>query len=467
MADVEAGRKSGPQRNIRLESLIEESGMSHKRLAHRLNHICHSYGITSEYTHTSVANWCRRGVRPRWPVPRHLCEVLSEGLGRPVRLEEIGMDRPGHLSQDSGLAFPRDQRDAITEASLYWSTLNRRTFLASSPFVVSAFSEPVTRWLVNPTESLAPPSGGITVGPQHIQELRAAADSARLWDSRFGGATWKSPSLTAYLYERVTPLLGGRYTERDGRDLFSVTAEMARLAGWTAFDAGQHQVAQRHFIQALRLTKAGSDVHLGSYVLSTMAMQALMRGFTTQAIDMAQGAYERVPTADPRVLGFAKLIEARAHARQRDTRAAATCLALAERLQERGAAEGSGERTWIEFFSRQRIVTDATEIFRDLGQPKSTFAWHALGAMPGDAYARSRGIRLSVLATAHAQSGDLDHSLRLGYESLRLFARLQSVRGLDYLKLYTDSLARWHREPSVADYLRDVRGLASQLTTAA
>ncbi|WP_189220781.1 MULTISPECIES: hypothetical protein [Streptomyces] len=197
-----------------------------------------------------------------------------------------------------------------------------------------------------------------------------------------------------------------------------------------------------------------------------MAMQALMRGFTSQAIDMAQGAYERVPAADPRVLGFAKLIEARAHARQRDARAAATCLTTAERLQERGTAEGSGERAWIEFFSRQRIVTDATEIFRDLGQPRSTFAWHALGAMPGDAYARSRGIRLSVLATAHAQAGELDHSLRLGGESLRLFARLQSVRGLDYLRLYTDSLARWRREPSVVDYLRDVRGLARQLTTA-
>ncbi|MFE1070374.1 sporulation protein [Streptomyces sp. NPDC058783] len=467
MTDVAAEKQSRPKRNLRLESLIEESGISHKRLAHRLNQICLSHGITSEYTHTSVANWCRRGVRPRWPVPQHICAVLAEGLGRPVGLGEIGMERPGHLDRDAGLEFPRGQRDAISEASSYWSTVNRRTFLASSPFVVSVFSEPVTRWLVNPTEPLSPPSGRITVDRTHIQELREAADSARLWDSRFGGATWKSRSLTAYLYERVTPLLDGRYTEQDGRDLFSVTAEMARLAGWTAFDAGQHQVAQRHFVQALRLAKAGSDVHLGSYVLSTMAMQALMRGFTSQAIDMAQGAYERVPTADPRVLGFAKLIEARAHARQRDARAAASCLATAERLQERGAAEGVGERPWIEFFSRQRIVTDATEIFRDLGHPRATFSWHALGSMPGDAYARSRGIRLSVLATAHAQSGELEHSLRLGGESLRLFARLQSIRGLDYLKIYTESLAPWRREPAVAAYLKDVRDLAGQLATAA
>ncbi|MET8573111.1 hypothetical protein [Streptomyces sp. NPDC004783] len=87
--------------------------------------------------------------------------------------------------------------------------------------------------------------------------------------------------------------------------------------------------------------------------------------------------------------------------------------------------------------------------------------------MPGDAYARSRGIRLSVLATAYAQAGELDCSLRLGGESLRLFGRPQSVCGLNYLKIYTDSLAPWRREPAVGAYLNDVRHLASQLTTAA
>lgn len=466
MTGVAAVKDPKRQRNAQLESLITASGISHKRLAHRLNEICQSQGIACDYTHTSVANWCRRGVRPRWPVPRHICAVLSEGLGRPVGLDEIGMEWGGRIDQDSGLRFPRNQQEALAEASSYWSTLNRRDFLTTSPFVASAFSEPVTRWLVNPSEPLDSSSGRITIGPSHIEELHEAAESARLWDSRFGGAAWKSQSLTTYLYERVTPLLSGRFTERDGRELFSVTGEMARLAGWTAFDAGKHQVAQRHYIQALRLAKAGSNVHLGSYILSTMAMQAMMRGFTSEAIDMAQGAFERVPSADPRVLGFAKLIEARAHAKGGDARQASSCLALAERLQERGSHEGNGERPWIDFFSRQRIITDAAEIFRDLRLPRSTFAWHALGEMPGDAYTRSRGIRLSVLATAHAQSGDLDHSLRLGRESLRLFSRLQSVRGLDYLKIYTASLTPWLREKEVAAYLLEVRGLGRYLAAA-
>ncbi|KOU23475.1 sporulation protein [Streptomyces sp. WM6372] len=381
-------------------------------------------------------------------------------MGRPVDLSDIGMES-ANGDRTVGLGFPREQQQALSEATSYWSALNRRDFITTAPFAVAAFSDPVTRWLISPTEPVASPSGPTTVEREHIEELRQAAEAARAWDSRFGGAAWKSQSLTEYLYERVTPLLRGRYTERDGRDLFSVTAEMARLAGWTAFDAGHHQTAQRHYIQALRLAKAAGDINLGSYVLTTMAMQAMMRGFPSQAIDMAQGACERVPGADPRVLGFAKLIEARAHARAGDARSACVCLSTAEGLEQQGSAEGCGERTWIEFFNRQRIVTDATEIFRDLGRPKSTFAWHALGAMPSDAFARSRGIRLSVLATAHAQQGDWEAGLQLGHESLQLFTRLQTVRGGDYLGIFARALRQWRHERPIAAYLAEVRALTA------
>lgn len=80
----------------------------------------------------------------------------------------------------------------------------------------------------------------------------------------------------------------------------------------------------------------GGDAGLGSYVLSTMAMRALMRGSTSQAVDMARGADEHVPSAEPRVLGFAGLVAARGHARAGDRRSASTCLSQAEQLRQRG-----------------------------------------------------------------------------------------------------------------------------------
>lgn len=447
-----------------LEKLVAESGMSHKRLAHRVNELCLVSGKPSHYTHTSVANWCRRGMVPKWPIPRLICMSLSEALGRPMTLQDIGMQGAEGDASQLGLEFARRQDDAVTEAASYWSAVNRRQFLASQTFALSAFATPVTRWLIDPAEETRSRSQGPVVVGEHIKELREAADAARVWDSRFGGANWKSRSLTEYLYERVVPLLKGSYSEKVGQDLFGVTAEMARLAGWTAFDAGQQHLAQRHFIQALRLARAGGDADLGSYILSTMAMQTLMRGFTSEAIDMAQGAFQRGRALEPRVAGFAKLIEARAHARAGDAPAASACLARAQRLQERGA-DGEGP-AWIGFFTQSRIITDATEVFRDLGNPRATFAWHATGGMPGDAFLRSRSVRLSVLASAHAQQGDLDQSLHLGRESLSLFTRLGSVRGMEYLQVYSRSLAPWRRDPQVVDFMAEIRRSTRSLTAA-
>ncbi|MFD3919134.1 sporulation protein [Streptomyces sp. NPDC058595] len=457
-------RDGASQSNLRLEQLVAASGMSRKRLAHRVNELSASDGKSSQYTHTSVANWCRRGMIPKWPTPQLICRSLSEVLGRPVTLQDIGMPGAERNTAQLGLEFARRQEDAVTEAAAFWSAVNRRQFLTSQTFAISAFSTPMARWLIDPAEPTRARTSGPVVDREHIAELREAADSARQWDSRFGGANRMAKSLTEYLYDRVAPLLQGSYSEPVGRDLFRVTAEMARLAGFTAFDASQHDIAQRHFIQALRLARAGGDAELGSYILSTMAMQSMTRGFTSEAIDMAQGAFQRGRGLNPRVAGFAKMMEARAHARASDGRATSACIAEAERLQER--ADGMESPAWIGFFTQQRIVTDALEAFRDLGNHRAVFAWNATGPMPSDAFLRSRSVRLSMLASAHAQNGDLDQSLRLGRESLALFTRVGSLRGMEYLRVYSRSLESWPRDAQVVAFSADVRKAARSLAAA-
>ncbi|MFI1012797.1 hypothetical protein [Streptomyces sp. NPDC020965] len=135
--------------------------------------------------------------------------------------------------------------------------MNRRDFLTGSGFATSAFTTPVPRWLVAPADEVADHPGGVQVGRADLDELRDAADDARRWDSKYGGGSWKADSVTVCRQERAAPLLRGSFTDAVGRDLFSVTSELSRLAGWTAFDVGRHDVAQRHFIQALRLARAG------------------------------------------------------------------------------------------------------------------------------------------------------------------------------------------------------------------
>ncbi|MER5890603.1 sporulation protein [Streptomyces sp. NPDC001941] len=450
-------RKRPP--NANLEGLIETSGASHKSLALRVNQLAQQTGLATDYSHTSVANWTRRGMIPKWPVPALLARAIGERLGRPVSLPEIGMGEAQTPDADVGLDFPRDRGDAVEVATSFWSFVNRRDFLTGSGFAVSAFTTPVTRWLVTPADAAATMSGGKQVGRADLEELRDAADEARRWDSKYGGGSWKANSVTTCLQERAAPLLRGTFTDAVGRDLFSVTAELSRLAGWTAFDVGQHDVAQRHFIQALRLARAGGDIQLGCYVLTTMAMQSLLRGFASEAVDMAQGAFERSKDqAAPRVLAFTKLIEARAHARESDPRAASRALAASENLLGRADATSGYEPAWIDFYHHARLSADAAEVFRDLKNPKAALAWNQqAAAMPTGVFTRSVGMRLAIVGTAHLQARDLDHGLDLGNRSVSILARVQSSRAKDYVAEFNTALAPWRHEATVRAFIHRTR----------
>ncbi|MFF7019917.1 sporulation protein [Streptomyces klenkii] len=445
--------------NADLARLIEASGASHKALAHRINQLAQAAGIQSDYSHTSIANWCRRGMTPKWPIPRLLAQAVGERLGRPVSLAEIGMGEAETPEADLGLDFPRDPADAVRVATSFWSSVNRRDFLTGSSFALSAFTTPVTRWLVTPADDTAHHRGGTQVGRLDLDELRDAADEARRWDSKYGGGNWRANSVTTCLEQQAVPLLQGSFSDDVGRELFSVTAELSRLAGWTAFDVGQHKVAQRHFIQALRLARAGGDVQLGCYVLTTMAMQALMRGFAEEAIDMAQGAFERAKHhAVPRVLAFTKLIEARAHARTGNERAASRVLVASEELLERTREDSGDEPGWIDFYHHARLSADAAEVFRDLKNPKAALAWNQqAAAMQPGVFTRSVGMRLAIVGTAHLQARDLDHGLELGNRSVDILARVKSTRALDYVREFNAALAPWRREPTVREFLHRTR----------
>ncbi|MFJ3694985.1 sporulation protein [Streptomyces sp. NPDC090052] len=449
-------RRSRPP-NTDLARLIEGCGASHKSLAHRINQLARQGGVETDYSHTSVANWCRRGMTPKWPVPKLLAQAIGERLGRSVSLAEIGLGEVETPDADMGLDFPRDPADAVRVATSFWSSVNRRDFLTTgaSGFAVSAFTTPVTRWLVSPADRTADHDGGRQVGRADLDELREAADDARRWDSKYGGGNWKADSVTACLQERAAPLLRGSFSDSVGRELFSVTGELSRLAGWTAFDVGAHDVAQRHFIQALRLARAGGDVQLGCYVLTTMAMQSLLRGFAGEAVDMAQGAFERAKRrAVPRVLAFTKLIEARAHARANDHRAASRALAASEALLEQADEHRGDEPAWIDFYRHARLSADAAEVFRDLKNPKAALAWNRrAAAMPSGTFTRSVGMRLAIVGTAHLQARDLDHGLALGNRSVDILARVQSSRAKDYVREFNTALAPWRREPVAREFL--------------
>ncbi|MGH3752939.1 MAG: hypothetical protein ACRDRP_09620 [Pseudonocardiaceae bacterium] len=456
----QAGQPTG-EPNTLLGALITQSGASRKSLALRVNQLAATADRHTAYTHTSVANWTRRGIMPERMIRPLIAQALAERLGRPVTLAEIGMQAENIDLDMVGLEFPRELPAAILAATRYWSLVDRRHFLATTGLAMTGWATPIRRWLTAPADPQAAHAGAVRrVGTADVADLLSAAEDARRWDSRYGGGNWRSNAILDCLRDQAAPLLHGRYTDTTGRQLFSATAQLSRLAGWTAFDTGHHAAAQRHYIQALRLARAAADVPFGGYVLVCAALQASLRGFHDDAIDMCHGAYERAKnTATPRVLAFCKLIEARAHARAGDKRAASNALSTSDTLIHRADQRTGDDPDWIDFYTHARLAADAVEIHRDLGLPAPAWQWNTEAAMPTDTFARSHGIRLTVLASTHLQgpAPDLDIALDHGNRAIDVLARIASARATDYARDLLTRLQPWQPEPGVADLAHRIR----------
>ncbi|MCY0929012.1 sporulation protein [Streptomyces sp. H27-H1] len=337
--------------------------------------------------------------------------------------------------------------------------MGRRTFLqGSSWFAIGAYAVPTTRWLAVPDDTGPAPRishpGARRVGRADLAELWDASQEARGWDSKFGGGNWKAGAVSDCLRHKAVPLLRGTYTEQVGRDLFTAVSELARVAAWSAFDMGHHQAAQRGFGQSLRLARAAGSMEAGAYTLATMSLQATLRGYQQDAVDMAQGAYDRARhIAAPRVLAFIELAEARAHGKAADTRAAATALAACE--AHLGAVRfGCRDPEWIAYLTHGRISADGTEIHRDLGKPAAVLRWDAEAAvMPSGVFPRAVGIRAAVVASAHLGARELELGLTMGDRAVTILSQVRSTRAHDYLCSLNHELTPWASEPRVNDFL--------------
>ncbi|MFD7901765.1 MFS transporter [Kitasatospora sp. NPDC059722] len=436
--------------NERLGTLLSLAQISNAGLARRVNDLGAQRGLTLRYDKTSVARWVGKGMVPQGPVPHLIATAIGGKLGRPVPLEEIGLGDTDP-APELGLAFPREVSEAVRSATDLWRVDldlrrgpggGRWSDSLAGTFSVAAYATPVSRWLINPADGsvarevprAASESAPFRVGHSDAAKLREAAQEARRWDSKYGGGDWRSSMVPECLRVEAAPLLLASYSDAVGRALFGATAELTRLAGWMAFDTGQHEAAQRYYIQALRLARAAADVPLGGYVLASMSLQAGYRGFAEEAVDLAQAALERNRgLATARTMSFFHLVEARAQAKARNAAACATALGAAESALERARA-GDPDPSWIDFYAYDRLAADAAECFRDLGVPAKVrqFTREAL-AKPTEGFVRSHGLRLVVSAMAEAEAGNLDAAVAAGERAVEVAGRISSQRSREYV----------------------------------
>ncbi|MGW1814668.1 regulator [Streptomyces sp. NPDC002125] len=321
-----------------------------------------------------------------------------------------------------------------------------------------------------PAPAAAPPLGvprqrqtergtGQRVGSGDVAALRSVGELFRTLDNTYGGGHARQ-ALVRYLEHEAEPMLRGSYSEATGRRLFSAAADLTRLAGWTSYDIAAHGLAQRYFVQALRLAQAAADRGYGAFVLITMSRQAVYLGHGREAVQLARVAQQGIgSSAPPVVMALLHSVEARGHGVLGEARACVAALVRAERALQ-SARPGDDVPYWARYFDEAQLADEFGHCHRDLQQYRVA-AQHAERSLQlrAPVYARSRLFCRVVLASARLGLGELDQACLLGAEAAQQAAEMRSVRATEYVRDFERRLEPYKDATAVRGYRDRVAAL--------
>ncbi|MEU7579229.1 regulator [Streptomyces sp. NPDC041068] len=475
-----------PQRtpNRQLAALISEAGFSNAGLARRVDQLGLEHGLDLRYDKTSVTRWLR-GQQPRGTTPALIAEVFTRRLGRRLSAQDLGLDACAPVY--AGLEFAATPEEAVDIVGGLWrkdsgshAELRKIAFtpaglvVPSRDWLIGRADERVGRGEPDPGHTRVPVQGrpavprqrqGSDRGPGQrvtsgdIAALRSVGELFRALDHAYGGGHARQ-ALVRYLEHEAEPMLRGTYGEQAGRRLFAAAADLTRLAGWTSYDIAAHGLAQRYYVQALRLSQAAGDRAYGSYVLVTMSRQAVYLGHGREAVQLARVAQQGVgSSAPPVVQSLLYAAEARGHGVLGEVRACTASLVRAERSLE-AARPGDDVPHWARFFDEAQLADEFGHSYRDLQQYRAA-AQHAERSLQlrAPAFARSRLFCRVVLATARLGLGELEQACQLGAEAAQAAGEMRSARAHEYVRDFERRLEPYRDAAPVRGYRDRVAAL--------
>lgn len=453
------------QPNERLQALINEAGCSNVGLARRVNRYGAERGLDLRYDKTSVSRWLR-GQRPRGLTPVIIAEVLGDKLGRALSVDDIGMvhSRQQEVS-GIGLMFAPALPNAIDQVTDLWrSDANRRNLHDGSRVAVSALLGPSRDWLITDPDRSVSRIGGQRVSESDIELMIRATRQLADLDHRFGSGHVR-PIAVHYLNSVVSGLLKGSYHGTTGRELCGAAARLSELVGYMAVDHGKAGLAQRYYIQALRLSQAAGDRGYGGYVLAAgMSHLAASLGYPREVAPLARAAQEGTRgQASLTTQACLYAAEARGYALIGDGQACS--LAAGRAIDALDRADPENDPEWISHFDHAYLADELAHCYVDLHQPKPA-ARNAEEALTGhpEYRVRRRAIDLILLATALVQDREVEEACRTATRAVDLLTDLRSNLGVTYLKNFRTRLRPFEQEPAVRDFEAHVERTTGCLT---
>jgi hypothetical protein len=275
-------------------------------------------------------------------------------------------------------------------------------------------------------------------------------------DFLFGGGHGHA-ALRHYYRHEVLPLLSASYSENVGHALFTAAAEMGEVLAWTAYDIGNHHLANRYLLATLRLTEVTNDRMMGATILANMSHQANYLGDIPRAGRLARAAVEGGrDRATPRAQAMFAAHEARALSSAHDLIGASRAMNEAERHFEK--AESGEDPEWLAYFDEAELIGEFSHCFRDLERPGEAlrFAESAV-ARTAPEYARTLAFCRMVLAESQYLHGDLETAVGTATTAVREGESVQSARFRRYVANFQQKIVHHARNATVRDFNEYVR----------
>lgn len=443
--------KKNTEGNQRLAALVQESGYSLRDLAREVNKASRNRGLVTSYDQTSAYYWIR-GRRPQ--DPDLLTAVLTTGLGRPISLQDAGLDPrprqpPGpHLASCPTSAL--DAPTAIREAENHMEQLSRRTVMRGvfAVTLANAGMEALLEW--HGTVAQAAVDGAqLRVGDEDVAALAATSKHLMSLDGRCGGGAVRQVA-ESHLKFVALPLLNGSYTEATGRNLFGAVAYLYNVLGWAACDQADYEAATDHLHTAIRLARIAGDEHVKATASTDLSSAARWAGHPREALRLAQAAREPGPRRLPAaMLARAACQEAMAAAQMGDTAAARRAMAQAENALDIGRPEREPAHVLAGWWDEPQLQSELVYVEADLGDSAGVLR-RAACVPQTEAFRRRNAVISAVTARAHLMNGDVDQGVEHAQAAMAAAGPLSSTRTLSHLGKLQPYLQRTSA-PAAAD----------------
>ncbi len=334
----------------------------------------------------------------------------------------------------------------------------------AAPFILAALAAPSRDWLLASFEEVSSERGPRAIGMHQVAGIRDMFALFQEMDVMRGGGHART-ALVNYMNTTVIPLIRSQHQPDVQAALYDAAAEQAYLIGWMAYDDGEHGLAQRYLIQALRLSQAAGNRVLGAHVLAGMSDQANLLGHTHEAVALARAGLHGIsPDDSAACYADLSILEARALAHLSDAKGTVKAVTRGESSFEK--INTANEPEWARFIDRAYFYGEAAYCFRDLDQPDEIdrFAGLSIQECRDQRRARRGSLSQAAVAAAYVQRNEIEAAARHATTVVRLTTTVNSSRSLQAVSDLQRTLKPYGSVPEVQDFNRhaaELLGLAA------